>query len=855
MNIRERQIKEIQQFAINDKLNKNIDVSSDYLKIITSEQITAEQLGNPLFTSYHINRHEKIDIDKYNTNLETINLDAKILSESLNDISSNAEAMARLSNNMKYLFPGLVDTIGEEIESAAKQLNLYTQNFVEDFVTAKHIDVEQTTAHVNLQAHYCTASSKINNAVRPSDISTESFAFIMRKGSSFSMRDDIKKILRSNNQVPVLIRMISNEPDGAAGSLVIPIRSKEINVVGFKFDPALPAQVTISATLLKGKTINITDSINVLGNIYETFDPITVNQLEIEVTVKEPTNIENNIYIYDFAMHQLYIDRTDQKKSTVLYSNQITFERPFTEILLRPDEKLPANTKVNYEISTNNETWLPIFRSTDNNEQPLSVGEKAYITVDEISETTTQAWSTIKPEVTYSDNPLYNILEFATSNITSEDTLDIPSNMEMVKGSAKLFRGYNNYALRKDKVRIRHEVSGLEYVIPTLTTVSGDVEEFLAVKAFVEMKDEVKIVNNSYQVDLRYTPRDDDVAIHNGKRSYSIINVSGKTVNILPASGVSKREKVYVTYKVLLETIEEEDNVFVELDEESISLHTKKDLNPTSEVSESDYEYIAVDKKVKLSRNADIRSDETGDSASVYASFIYYVMTKEEALFYETHILLSDVTKLKIFPFTLKEISFGNKHKIDGSDYSQSTEVELQSGWHIIQTTQPFKTDPNNPNDVNSLTGEPSNAAILLRPNGVPIYDEMIAFDQSLRQVDTFRLSNIVSPGDHRSFAIQDNKVLINFIPESLPITINSVNSHLTCRDILGKKAIYISDVDYSFDRYEVIPDEFKLEFQLAPKDGTNNAVKNLWYRATMTIDTDDSGKSPKIERVEILTR
>jgi hypothetical protein len=170
----------------------------------------------------------------------------------------------------------------------------------------------------------------------------------------------------------------------------------------------------------------------------------------------------------------------------------------------------------------------------------------------------------------------------------------------------------------------------------------------------------------------------------------------------------------------------------------------------------------------------------------------------------------------------------------------------MTAGWHTVITTQPFKSDINNPYDVNLLTNKPSNAGIILGN-----YKERRAFEKSLRKVSTHILSNVVRHGDNKSFAYHNGKIYINFVPEELPENALTYASHLTGTKLLCKEAVYSNNVNYTFVRYDAKKEHFIIEYKLRLKS-SDIANRQIYLKGEI-ITNKKTNTSPSIYKLELL--
>lgn len=862
MKIRELQRFALERLLIEDKLEKGIELPRTIIKAVINNQTLAKQYGRPLLPRYEFTQLENKDyVDLHNKNVEAINTDSDILADALANINKQIGSIERMSRNLRTLIPQLSRKVAAEVERVSKNMNLFAQSIIENFNSTTYIDLENTTATVDTDAGICRSFEKRNNSIRMSDINFDNVGFRLNTGQTYSIRGEIERVFRPENIVPLTIEIYSDDLDGVTGTLVIPINNKEINMLDVAFNS--PDNLRISATLIldDGSTIRVLEDVVASNSFHRTFDVYTVQEIDIEFTIDQPIEPYSNGYLYELQLLNVSFDRSQIRTESWVYSREYELSLPITEAILRAHTYEPGNTRIDFDISSDRTNWIPIKVSTDEEEHITTLTDKAPHLITGITDSISKQWSEIEGDATFGNNVLYNILDYVDEGV-DEGALDIATGSQLVPTSVKLKRGFDTYAIQTAQINIPADVESVEHTLiydEDSETYSKTIPLRVHRSQVAKKVRKEKLAGGSfeYYIYLQNTPIYGTVEVDDGSTALTTVipepgavpNHNYKKVRI--ASGVVDGSTVYVSYDVYLDTLETEEGYIIEVDSDSVRVFTTPKQDSNFELSTNDFDYLDVDKKLLIYPNARI-TPSINDEYTIYISYTYYMRSREEVHFYETHILLKEQKSLTIFPFTTEEIGLGNFHLIDGEVHSQDINITLDAGWHTIQTTQPYKNDPNNDDDVNEITGKQSEAGILLRDSGdVPYYSQMIAFNQYLRQVDTFKLANVISPNDHRSFAVKDNKVYINFKPDTIPPSL--VQTDFKGKDILVKRAIYTvgGENDYQFDRYEGVSDTFELSYEVIPE----NEIKSIWFRAKMTREPDYTGESPNIDRVDIVLR
>jgi hypothetical protein len=382
---------------------------------------------------------------------------------------------------------------------------------------------------------------------------------------------------------------------------------------------------------------------------------------------------------------------------------------------------------------------------------------------------------------------------------------------------------------------------------------------------FTRIDNEAKVVQQDLTVELKNTPANDDIYVTDGTHKITIVERTDKTLRLSGVSGATVNELVYVTYHVKVSDLEENGRFIVEIIPDSFEMKRSPEDAP---LPASEYQIDAIGRTLTLAENTTVgntvgtassstitvnmgtgqtvQTDIGASPRTVYVTFSYTIKTKEEYNIYTANVFYQRDTEITVFPFTEEEIKAGNFHLIDGVNTSSVKTFVMSSGWHKVRTTQPFKTDPNNSLDVNELTSSASGASINLGA-----YEDMVAYDKPMRLVSTKALANNVGPGDHRSFAYSAGKILLNYLPESLPEEINIYESQVKGVDILGKRVIYTADGD--FDYYEVVPDKFRLVLNTKKKQDDDDAVTDVYIKAILSRDGTKTYQTPLIGKIEIM--
>ena len=369
------------------------------------------------------------------------------------------------------------------------------------------------------------------------------------------------------------------------------------------------------------------------------------------------------------------------------------------------------------------------------------------------------------------------------------------------------------------------------------------VHDLTKTDAFIRIDNEGHTVNTEGKITVNYPIANNNIVVTE-VNSNTAVEVDSYTGSTILLTGATAGSQVAVTYNSKIIDMETQGNAIITID---ITTFKYKHRDTDEEyASGKDVYYSETDKKVYLNLNSTIPTNQNG-MKTAYVSFKFKKKSKEEFEIYRTYVYYDRDTTLTIYPFTQEEYSAGNFHMIDGVNVSTNTSYDIKGGWHEIMTTQPYKTDPDNIKDVNSLTNKQSTAGINLGS-----YIERRAYSDPMRLVSTHTLANVVGPNNNESFAYKNGKIYTNFIPTYLPDYATTDATHLKGNKVLAKEAEYYATGKEEFKQYIHKPEKILLEYNTRPKSGTTNDVRNIYLKGTLKTNTE-THTSPNIFRFDVL--
>jgi len=841
----------------------------------------SDLLGKPLFPGYTF---EKLAVESdeepkrplfalHNDNITGLRNDTDVVDGTIDWIQTTIDKADKASEKIFTFIKDIGDKLNALIRRASTRLRAAAKTLTIDFSSAQHIDTTNTTALIDLENHVCSLAAKSNvGQVNIRDLDKSDVTISFDNNVPYGTDKLPYLILRPASDDIVNITAIdySNSLNEIGGSIQMRLNKDGYNktINSITIEMANPDAVTLRAEAIYGtgdqKEI-VPEFLAATGIYTFTFEGIDASTIELFMHKVGPDLILDNERRFTFSIKRILLENTAFQSEGIVQSTAISAGMSVGDVMLKVDHYVPRGADVDYFVSSDGTRWIGIdpINEKESPRNVISLGLKSTISIDDITENDSSRWSTLQPLEDYGNKPLYNIIEKAgLSDFVSGDVLDISGSAEVSADlpSIRLMRGYDTYAIDNSILEIKTEIENVKYVFTDVAT--GGVE---SLEIYTRIDNEAKVIKSDLTIELQYIPANDDIYVTDGVYKLDIISRNGKTLLLSGPSGAQINTTTYVTYPVLIRTLEQSGKFVLEVDPDSFEMRHSPDEET---IPDGNFFVDPIGRLVSLSENTEIGTSVgegttqaitvnvgSGSSSSTmprrakrtaYVSFSYTTKSREKYNIYTTNVFYSVETEIVIYPFTEEEIQAGNLHVIDGINVSNMTTYLMKSGWHNVRTTQPYKTDPNNRLDVNQLTSDVSIAGINLGE-----YEEMRAFEKPLRLVSTKALSNQVGPKDHRSFAYSGVKILLNYVPESLPEQINIYESHVKGIDIIGKRAIYTADGD--FDYYEIIPDKYSLFLNTKRKEEDSEAVTQIYVKANLTREGKKTYQTPILNRIELL--
>lgn len=844
-------------------------VSLHSINTLRAELQERARQGYLLFPANTWDIQTKIDVPAHNENIKYLKKDMLAFNQTILDMSNQIERIKRNSQITKRYYTSLIETANATIKSVYSTALSDDLVFVETFASLDNIDDTKTTAFVNSELQ----TVELKNATPKDIIQTEGIAeeSILVKVTSPTLQNhyylgERRSIFLSSDANRLTIVGITKSKENVTASMTLPVspdRSlKNANNISVRVGnpKGMFARIYVSSNGIDYEATT-TEDISPLQGVYRTtHDKGPIRLVRIDLTKSSEDAINNNNLRYNFVVEQVTLDTKMFSDSAVVVSKAIQKfidDEPVEigSVKLEVDDFIPPECKIKYEVSTDSESWrpiVPINKEKALNNEVILKASTTY-TSDDITPLNGHIWNDVSPVERKGIASLYNILSTGTADknhdygkiVTNADTgnqinvLSVPS-ARILPDTVTLRRGKGDWAAKSLNEGVTANVRRIDLV-------------FKQSKRF-DTKVPLRIIEERRQSDINGVIQTrfpilidmDVLVVQDGKK----IDVDNVTVSNLTISGFAN-QTVLVTYFTGLSDYATTTGWSIKLISESIVI-----LDPVNDtvVARSNFEIDHVSMRVKLKPGAKLSVDTLAtDSVNLRISFDYIIVENKDSLVYETYVEVSQPTTIRIFPLTTEEVEeFGNFHSVDGTDASYSTSFVLQPGAHKILSTNPHKTDPSNPRDVNLLSKKPSKAGVELKLENIK---SMYGYELPQRRMNTFNLANTVRIGDDRSFSVEivngrDAMILLNRKPEEIPerLLADITTNHLRGVKLMCKRATY--DSTGNFLAYVSIPETFSVTFQTLLDSSI--VIDKMYYRATLSRSLGNSGQTPFINTVRV---
>jgi hypothetical protein len=819
MSLKNKFIAQIKRSIIN-LLNKTNSVLR--LNRITdgiNNIVATKRFNRPILGPNTLRRFEEPSFavkDKHNENIEEMKSDLRVINDTLLELNEKSDLINILRNNSIKMISRTFDTIKEKIKGLRRAYMINIQSIIEHFNSVDNIEsISGATVDTKNGIVVLQQPSSPLSSVTPEEGNVKVDLLNNLPFTSPRNENDVLNITNSND---IQFVAIGQNREEVKYKVTITFDKRPVNQVAININNTVPLTTEIKVN----ERTKIKDQILLKGTYLFNMKRVNnANIVEIEFTVNNEDYVQDDQYVYILNLVHINVRNAAYNLEGSVISKELEFNSPITDIAIKVDESVPSGAKVIYSVADAKtpSNWIRLKPTHSMFEQPnwVSIGSTSEI----------NKLITVNNYVTPSDNSestlLYNILDGLTDENVTDGVLNIADGWEIDTINSSLQMGINDYAIVNDYIKAKSKSNLTEY---KFTTTSNDY-----IDMYTQIPNETHLVKDN-KITLKYIPHTTELIISDKEKMYDSYTVNGSEVTIY---NIANGTTVYVKYNTLLTTIETTDNVVIELIKDSIALR----LSPNAE-DEAYGEVVNIlfdEKRIKMDPNANVSVDITSNNYIVYISYDYYVRSVEKAKQYKTNVLFTTDVDIDVLPFNEEEIIAGNAHFIDGVNVSRNNEFSVESGWHTITTTQPYPTNKEVANDVNSLTNKDSDAGIILRS-----FDRMVAHVNSMRYVSLHRLTNVVSRHDHRAFTIEDGKVLINFKPDVL------LNATLEGDIFVGRLVEWFGR---RVNRYKLNPPQFEMRIVLKPtKDNTEEAVKKIKYR--VELKRIPTANSPVVSTLEL---
>jgi len=870
--------------------DNNVNININYIKRMINENKLSNLVASPVFSAppiekgankyatRRVDRMGAISIPLFNDGIKAIKNDVEVIRNTIGEMDDKLSNIERTIKRLTPLMNSAKLRVEDDYKQLRKQMGLarYTErNNIND---ESKFDKSLSTALINIDKHIIQAkkSEMFANNIDIGELNSDTLQAFSEENEPLAVDSNFYRLFVPGDENRTGLGLVKDNREPTDIVIVASFTDKEIYANTLIIDSIndVPTRTTIEAEI-GGETITLVEDEYLVDSIYSfNFDAIYIDKLIVRMEQQVETAInEENKRIYLFSLNNIALEYVNFNDDARFITSAITTDIPITEVMMEATDNRPPGTNIDYYISQDKERWLPIAPKNLFPNSPNTVVNLSLSSLTELENigSSIDRWDeTLSPNNEYGTIAVYNVLDGTTGNYVTDNgsgnVLNIESDEEIIEDSIKLYRGYDDWSITKERYVVRESYTKVEHRVrpPSSPTdgASGSLikpaatdhtYDEITVKPVLRFDDEghrVNLQDGDKYITTKYPIANNNLEIirlKTGRKiEYTDINYNtGKITLEYDQCNVS--DDIVITYYSYIENVEEEDNVNIDIDMTSLKYFSGNAYIETNRTDSVIY-YSYADKLIHINKNNSLPSTSYGDIL-VRLSFDIIKQSKDKFRVYKTYVYYSQDTDITIFPFTEEEISAGNFHSIDGEDVSSLNTYTMTGGLHNIVTTQPFKLDPNNPdNDVNVLTNKTSNAGIDLGN-----YEEKRAFKKPLRKVDINTLSNVIAPGNHETFAYKDGKVFLNFKPEELPYQVLDfpLTTHVKGKEILAKYASYYEDDKQTFNQYFAKKESFKLEYKTHPSD-PDDELKEMYVKGELSID-EKTGISPSVFKFEIL--
>jgi hypothetical protein len=827
-----------------DKLSREIIYSTD---------------RTPLCGKYRIKSHKKVDTNSLNVELGLVKTDLETVSVYLDEVQKRI----RTSEFAAEVWGSYSDAM---IRKASYNLaTLASSSFLDNFTTeiplTDYIDKSNTTMSVDNDGNIVlpiVVSNTSNYIYKKADIVIKPTV----SGLTAAVIGTPTNILNIDESGDLNMSLSGGIITDAGFSIEIITSSDNVNL----FSIAL-ANVTngikIGVTITNDKMdkTKIYSSVITNTRIDVPFEMQNVRKIEIVLSMSNPNIVQHNMFKYEFVIRKISLTSDMRKYTAVYQTKEIVLNKGVSYISVVSEEEKIGNSILRYFISTSKKSdGTPdgfSYYDTSKSDRLLNVNisKGTY----DITPDTGEIWS-LSPIFEYGHR-LFNILDIMDDESRSShqisDNLLLPVGDNIInKESVKLYRGTGDYLITSTSTVLEKKVDYISTIpdineitewvnrVPLLisisstvtegqiSTVSGGTRNCITIPYIVKSPDTVSLMKDNRHA---VKPVISNIIYTESSTSITFSTVAG-------GEFLDPNSLYTITYSVKLEDYSSANSLDISIDTDYIDVVVDDEiftygidylLHNNHEI-----ELLKSGRYVKYYNVDNSESPAINECLPVAISYTYTSESTEPIVYFETNVYCSVATDITVIPFTTSESAAGNAHIINGSSTGTLRTVTLNQGWNTIKSTHPHPS--RNAYDLNSITGVPSSAGVILPDNAI-----IRPYRDSMRQVSPFTLMNMDPVEAKKCFSFVNGKILISFVPEFIdPNFINEETmSGEKGRTFICKSPVLASD--YSNSTWTALPETFTVEFSYS-----DTFDKSIFIRAEAEIK--DSTSSIKLLRLGI---
>ena len=811
-------------------------------------EITTSTYRGPMSGNYRLPEYEAVDVRSVSTELGTIAADAHTLLAFTDEVG---KTLGTFGFTTAVWYSYIQSFISEPAMLLSAMLSSsFIDGFTDEISIATSANTDATTAtiteegYITLQSLSGASTSKV---LTPADI------VVSRLGTGeLTVTGDVHAMFNRESTRGVSFS-IRNSNRGCGCTIDAKVEAKQANMITLRFRCSSALKVTIAVSEDGRTFLELYSDVTTANFIEVPFTTRDIRNVRISWEFSDPTERELGTPVYEIIFDAIRVGTKTRLITGVYETKPITLERDGTKaVSLVAQSRTIGTGAVRYFIGLVSGSDVSYIETTPGT--TIGLGRRV-LSLSPIGPA--EEWAAKGDPDT--GGRFYNILSpvadtvHLSTSVIKNGMFDTV-NITVVPQSIKLYRGVNNYVRSSSTTQeisvgpLRHmpvkSISGKTFEpMPLLIQVTESIkkESVVGNRLYVSCLPSHSGVTIKESGELPFTASILGVGSEEGFGNY--IELDAESMNTI----LSSNAVFTVTYATELKRYALSRGSSINLIPSSLSVRSGVELTYSTDYVVDFFNYTVIF-NVDGAYFRECEIDTTGTITGFPKLMISYVMEELASsagnYVWTTWIYSPGEGEITVLPFSTTEVAAGNFHRIDGIDVSSRTSWPISTGWHFVETTQPYPSVLGNSADVNYLTKVPSQAGLVFPPEV-----KQRAFRDSMRLVSEFSLATVSSADTTKCFTYKNGKLYVGYRPESVSYDmLNSVGiKPATGATLLCRKPVYAGDT-YAALYYEPVPELFEIECEYEPID--EQAINAIIVR--VELSTPEHGDSVIVERLGI---